>query len=142
MKCLIICESMHLGNTQLVARAMAEVLGAAVRRPGEVNLEGYDLIGFGSGIYNKRHHQNLFSMLDGVRGGTKAFIFSTASLCYLTMHEPLRERLEEKGFEVVDEFMCKGWMYSGFMRFFGGINKNHPTKADLEAARKFAQNLL
>jgi flavodoxin len=53
MKTLIICESVHYGNTKKVADAMAETLAATVVKPGEVDaarLQDYDLIGFGSGI--------------------------------------------------------------------------------------------
>ena len=54
MKTLIICVSIHHGNTEKIAKAMAEVLNAKLVKPNEVNineLAKYYSIGFGSGIY-------------------------------------------------------------------------------------------
>ena len=53
MKTLIICESVHHGNTKKIADAMAAVLNAEIKKPAEIDvgkLGEYDLIGFGSGI--------------------------------------------------------------------------------------------
>ena len=66
-KVLIICQSTHHGNTMKVAEAMAEILDAEIKRPAEVNVDeitGYDMIGLGSGIYNRKHHTSLFKLLD------------------------------------------------------------------------------
>ena len=62
MKVLIIYISIHHGNTEKVVKEMAQVLDAKLLKLGEVNvhnLSEYDLIGFGSGIYFGKHHENL-----------------------------------------------------------------------------------
>ena len=54
MKTLIVCVSASDGNTRKIADAMADVLGAEVVDPGEVDddtLAEADLVGVGSGIY-------------------------------------------------------------------------------------------
>jgi len=54
MKSLIVCVSKSHGNTRRVADRMAEVLDAEVVEPESVDpeaLRGYDLVGFGSGVY-------------------------------------------------------------------------------------------
>jgi len=98
---LIVCQSVHHGNTMRVARAMAEELDAEIRTPAEVaagDLDEFDLVGFGSGIYNRKHHASLFGLVDSLESSEvrKCFIFSSASICYLKMHQPLKLALESR----------------------------------------------
>lgn len=147
-KVLIICGSYHHGNTMKVANAMAEVLGAAVINPDKADagsISNYDIIGFGSGIYNQKHHEKLFELVERFKKQDKkrAFVFSTNSFGLKMLHKPLIKKLTEKGFDVVGEFTCKGFMDHSFIRyFFGGMNKTRPDKSDLENARAFAKQLL
>ena len=65
-----------------VAEAMAEILDTEVKKPAEINIEEltkYALIGFGSGIYNRKHHRSLFDLINKVefQNSMKAFVFST-----------------------------------------------------------------
>lgn len=147
MKTLIICVSMHHGNTEKIAKAMAEVLDAEIKKPSEVNIEEitkYDLIGFASGIYNRKHHRSLFELVDKLKSQkhNKAFIFSTATIPFKVLHKPLKESLIDKGFDIIEEFCCKGFMNHSFTKYiFGGLNKGRPNEKDLENARKFAEDL-
>ena len=144
---LIICESVHHGSTLKAARIMAAELNGDVKKPAEVTddvIGRYDLTGFGSGIYNQKHHPALFELIETLplQNNRKAFIFSTASICYKKMHEPLRIALTRKGFEIIDEFICRGFMdYSFTKYFFGGINKGRPDNRDLKKAADFALKL-
>lgn len=64
---MIIYISAHHGNTEKVAKAMAEVLNAKLAKRSDVNINEvseYDLIGFGSGIYFRRHHKSLLDFID------------------------------------------------------------------------------
>lgn len=143
-KALIICQSVHQGNTLKVAEAMAEVLGAEIKKPSEVNTEQfseYDLIGFGSGIYNRTHHKSLLELVDRVetQSKVKSFIFSTATLPVKSTHKELREKLTAKGFDIVGELQCKGLMTHSFAKYcLGGLNKGRPNEEDLEKAKDFA----
>jgi len=78
-------------------------------------------------------------------GNKNAFIFSTAALTgekkLVKDHSTLREKLESKGYRVVDEFQCKGFNTNSFMRFFGGMNKGRPSDKDFKNAEEFAQKL-
>jgi len=147
MKALIVCQSVHHGNTLKVAQAMAERLDAVIRKPSEVapgDLGAYDLVGFGSGIYNRKHHASVLALADAVEAGDggKCFIFSTATTCRPEPHQALKGILESKGFKVVDEFVCPGFMdYSFTKLWFGGINKGRPNAADLDDARQFASRV-
>ena len=55
VKSLVIVFSYHHNNTEKIANACAKALGAKVKTPQQVRPEeitGYDLVGFGSGIYS------------------------------------------------------------------------------------------
>lgn len=144
---LIICESVHHGNTMKVARAISEVLSVKIIKPADFDksiIENYELIGFGSGIYGGEHHKNLLDLVDSIeiKDYKKAFIFSTCSIRMLAMHKSLKDRLFKKGFVIIGEFMCKGFSdYSFLKKFSGGINKGRPNKKDLQKAKDFARKL-
>jgi len=53
----------------------------------------------------------------------------------------LREKLQSKGYMIVDEFSCKGFNTNSFLKLFGGMNKGRPNALDLKHAEEFAQNL-
>ena len=82
MKALVIYESVHHGNTKKIAEAIATVLDAKLERVGAArpSLEGYDLVGFGSGIFFGKHHRRLIDFIERLDGGQlkPAFIFSTS----------------------------------------------------------------
>lgn len=147
----MIYNSIHHGNTEKIAKAMTKILNADLVKPHEVDvttLSGYDLIGFGSGIYYGKHHKSLFDLVDRLTNqkGKKAFIFSTSGTRKLWFfHEfdkPLKKKLLEKGFSFIGEFNCRGWdTYPFWVKPFGGINKGRPNEKDLENAKSFASDL-
>jgi flavodoxin len=56
LKSLVVVFSYHHNNTEKIANACANVLGAEVKTPQQVTPEEiakYDLVGFGSGIYSR-----------------------------------------------------------------------------------------
>ena len=141
---LIVCQSIHHGNTMKIAKVISEKLNATIKKPSEIkvsDINKYDLIGFGSGIYNQKHHASIFKLIKNIemQNKKKTFIFSTASINYKKMHKNLREELTSKGFIIIDEFMCKGFMNYSFIKyFFGGLNKKRPNEKDLSKAEEFA----
>jgi flavodoxin len=147
-KTLIIYKSIHHGNTLKIAKVIAKELDADIVDPSKFNItdfQKYDIIGFGSGIYNGEHHRSLFEFLKNIplQKGKKAFLFSTATLCYAKMQEPFKKELLKKWFSLIGEFMCKGFIDYGFLKyFFGGLNKGRPNQSDLYNARKFAISLV
>lgn len=150
MKSLLIVFSFHHNNTQKIANVIAEVLDAKILTSREINpeeLQKYDLVGFGSGIYSAKHHRTLLDLADKLPQVTdcKSFIFSTAALTgekKLTKdHSTLKEKLQSKGYVIVDDFQCKGFNTNSFMRFFGGMNKGRPNAEDLQRAKEFAESL-
>lgn len=150
MKSLIVLYSYHHHNTEKIAKVFAKVLGAQIKWPDEINpeeLQEYDLVGFGSGIYSAKHHESLLDLADELLGvnNKNVFLFSTAGITgeskKLKDHAIIREKLESKGYVVVDEFQCKGFNTNSFLRIFGGMNKGRPNAEDLMNAEEFALNL-
>jgi len=152
MKSLIVCYSYHHNNTQKIAEAMAKVLDTQVKTPQQTNpeeLQEFDLVGFGSGIYAEKHHESLLELVDKLPQVTdkKAFIFSTSfvgvdSLVFgrisSKFHTALREKLQSKGYTIVGEFNCKGFNTNRIYGRFGGMNKGRPNAEDLKHAEEFA----
>ena len=155
MKSLIVCYSFHHNNTQKVAEAMAKVLDAQIKTPQQTNpeeLQQFDLVGFGSGIFGEKHHESLLELADKLPQVTdkNAFIFSTSFVGVDSLlfgktsgkfHTALREKLQSKGYTVVDEFNCKGFNTNRIYGRFGGMNKGRPNTEDLKHAEEFASKL-
>ncbi len=150
MRALLILYSYHHNNTEKVTNVLAKVLDAQIKTPQEIKpeeLQEYSLIGFGSGIYGAKHHKSLLDLADRLPQVTdrKAFIFSTSAIMgkekVANDHSTLREKLQPKGYMIVDEFACKGFNTNSFMKYLGGMNKGRPNAEDLKNAEKFALNL-
>jgi len=150
MKSLLVLYSYHHKNTEKIANVFAKVLHAQIKTPRQINpeeLQEYSLIGFGSGIYGAKHHEDLLDLVDELPQVTnkRAFIFSTSAIMGKAKvaedHSLLREKLQSKGYMIVDEFACKGFNTNSFMKYFGGMNKGRPNAEDLKHAEEFVQNL-
>jgi flavodoxin len=129
---------------------MAKVLDAQVKSTQQTALEElsqYDLVGFGAGIDSGKHYKELLDFAEALPqvNDKKAFIFSTAGLTWEKKqakdHSKLREKLESKGYRIVDEFQCKGFNTNVFLKYFGGMNKGRPNEEDLKHAEAFAEKL-
>jgi flavodoxin len=158
MKTLLVLFSFHHNNTEKIAKAFAQVLDAQIKKPHQTDpdeLQGYDLVGFGSGIYSDKHHKSLINLVEKLPQveNKRAFIFSTSGAPAFAIdgghledykeeaHLPLREKLQSKGYTIVGEFMCPGYNTNKFLKALGGINKGRPNAQDLERAEDFAQKL-
>lgn len=149
-RALVICVSVSHGNTAKVARAMAEVLGAEVRAPEDVDpatLADYDVVGFGSGIYYMSHHARLGELVESlppVTGEHRAFVFCTSGQG-AEQHQPwqrsLSTILREKGYDVVGSFACPGYDTWLPLKLLGGMGKGRPSSLDLARARRFARRV-
>ena len=122
MKALIIYISIHQKNTEKIAKMIASILKAKLLTTNKANINtftNYDLIGFGSGIYYGKHHKSLLNLIDNlpVMRNKKAFIFSTSGMrngilqlpYSMDFNKVIKERLTEKGFNIIGEFSCRGF---------------------------------
>lgn len=154
MSSLLVVFSIHHNNTTKIANVFAKALDAQIKTPQRVNpdeLQDYSLIGFGSGIYDYKHHKLLLDLADKLPPATNgmAFIFSTSGIRVDShlfknareFHTPLREKLESKGYVIVDEFNCAGYNTNSFLKHIGGMNRGRPNADDLRDAEEFAEKL-
>jgi flavodoxin len=148
MKTLLILVSYHHKNTQKIADVFAKILEAQIKTPKQTNpedLQQYDLVGFGSGIYFGKHHKELRVFVDKLplAVNNKAFIFSTSGNTRngVKLHRSLKKKLTFKGYTIVDEFNCAGFDTFGLLKLVGGIKKGKPDAEDLRRAEDFAEKL-
>ena len=125
---------------------MAEKVSADILKAADANLNKfgkYDIVGFGSGVYNGKLHKELSEILSKLpqQDDKKGFIFSTTgSKTYSSMaHERFRPMLEEKGFEIIGEFSCLGFDTALTKE---GINNGRPNKQDIKDAEDFIVNII
>ena len=157
-KTLIVCQSIHHGNTMKIAEVLANGLNAEIKKPSEVKneeLDKYDLIGFGSGIYDDKHHNSLLDLVGRLPNGVgkKTFIFSTSGVPVAILgnkflnnystkaHASLKNKLESTGYKVLGDFISPGFNTNSFLKYFGGLNKNRPNQKDFDNAKEFASKI-
>lgn len=143
---VIVYTSIHHGNTEQVARAMAGPLGAELVPTADATPEtvaSVGLVGLGSGIFFGDRHKTLLAFAERLpaRPGGRAFVFSTSGRGGTRFHRKLRSVLEAKGYAVVGEFACRGWDTYAIFKLVGGINRGRPNEADLADAAAFARGL-
>ena len=146
-KCIIIYESIYNDNTLKLVRAMAHTLGCYFMNAEEAliqNLDDYESIGFGSGIYFGQHHPRLFEVVEKLNPRHQdVFIFSTRGNPLLgNYHQPLREVLLKKGKNITGEFSVRGYDETGPWVIIGGGHKGKPDEKDLKKAVRFAQKTM
>ena len=145
MKTLIIYTSYHHSNTEKIALAMAKVLGADTMKSEDFKKEEinkYDTIGIGSGIYGGKIKKDLAEIMNSVNWENKnVFVFSTSGMGKIKYNDSMSSLLEKKNAKIIGSFACKGFDTFAIFKLFGGIAKGHPNAEDIKNAQNFAQEL-
>lgn len=143
MKTVIVYHSSHHGNTRKVAEAIARgrdvtlIDASAVK---SADLSGYELIGFASGIYFGKFHENVLQFAkNNLPEGKRVFFLATYGGSNGT--KAIEEAVREKSAQIVGSFGCKGYDTFGPFKLVGGICKGHPDEADLKNACDFFDGL-
>ena len=145
MNTAICYYSRHHGNTRKVLEAMAwdgetELIDVTARQA--VRLEGYDCIGFASGIYGFDVQKAVVEFArQYLPQGKPVFFVYTYGGARGNGARALAEIAQEKGCTVLGEFSCKGYDTFGPFKLVGGISKGRPNEEDLEQARKFYREI-
>jgi len=148
MKTLIIYTSTRTGNTEKIAKAIGNELDAKIIRLSELkdfDVDEYDLVGLGSGIYMGRHHATILDLVDRLKNADnkRFFIFSTSGFkesVKNNFNEPLKVKIAAKGGKIVSIFNCPGYGAIGPFNIFG-INRGRPSNEDIEKAKDFSSLL-
>ncbi len=145
MKTAVCYYSRHHGNTRKVLEAMAgeggmDLIDVTARQA--VRLEGYDCVGFASGIYGFEFHKAVAAFArQYLPQGKPVFFVYTYGGIRGSGARAVEEIAKEKGCPVLGTFSCKGYDTFGPFRLVGGIAKGRPNKRDLDMARTFYQEL-
>lgn len=135
------------GNTKKVARSIAKGLGCAARSVSEVrppDVTKYKLVGFGSGVYFGKPGEQLMLFAERLKPvkKKKAFVFTTfGGVRAAGASQLIKDKISEKGFEVVGEHRTKAYDNWGPLKLVGGINKGKPDQSDLKAAEEFGKRM-
>lgn len=143
MKTVIVYASVHHGNTKKLVDKIAHECGVdlidAILQL-KADLSEYDRIGFASGIYFSKFHQNVMKFAsENLPNNKKVFLICTYG--GNANYKSLEDILKEKKADIIGKFGCKGYDTFGPFKLVGGIAKGHPDEKDLETAVSFVKGL-
>lgn len=154
MKCLIIYYSYYRNHTEKIAKLFqnridCDLIHLNKNSDLDIDIEDYDLIGFGSGIYTETMSPKLFMLVDRLNIKDKnVFVFSTSGIGMKFYNNSLVRVLETKGAIIRGSFACLGDFqtkdFSNFRLFdlFAFFAKGHPNKRDFKKAEKFIDSVI
>lgn len=146
MKIIIIVKSDHRQNTLKIAEAMSEAAPITVveyDNAENYNINDYDIVGFGSGIYAGKFSGKIIDYInENAENFTNAFVFSTSGTGKPSNNDQVVELLNNMGKNVLGSFTCRGLCKWFIFALVGGISKGHPDVDDFDAAQQFIGHVL
>lgn len=146
MSTCIIYYSKHHGNTKNLLDAIkaedpkVELIDVTEKR--EVDLNGYDRIGFASGIYYTKFAEQVLTFAKvNLPPQKDVFYLATAGNPIKVNFNSIAEVAESKQCNELGRFQCKGFDTFGPFKLVGGIQKGHPTDDEIAEAVEFYKNL-
>lgn len=145
-KAAIIYASRHHGNTKKLVEAIAEryevtLIDAEVEY--RADLTSFDLIGFASGIDFGKFYDSVENFLKGNLPENKnVFFLYTCARKNEKFTESIRAEASKKGTRLMGEYGCKGFNTYGPWKIIGGMNRNHPSEAEMQEAILFFETLI
>ena len=145
-KAAIIYASTHHGSTRKLVEAIAdkyEVVQIDATNCQQADLSGYDLIGFASGIDFGKFYDSVERFLEkNLPENKRVFFMYTCAKVNNRFTNSIKAAATKKRATVLGEYGCKGFNTYGPWKVIGGMNKNHPTKNELENCITFFETLL
>lgn len=152
MKALIIYCSDYKKNTEKIARLFVDKTALElinVRDADDLNIEAYDLIGFGSGVYKESLSPKLYKLIDKLNvRGKNVFVFSTSGVGMKFYNNKLIKLLESKGGINSGSFACKGsfiareFTENKIFDAIGRLSQGHPNDKDFKEAERFIAGVM
>ena len=145
-KAVIVYASTHHGNTRKLVDAILEVynveqIDAEVQY--KADLSEYDLIGFASGIDFGKFYDSVEQFLKvNLPENKKVFFLYTCAKVSDRFTKTMREEACRKSAILMGEYGCRGYNTYGPWKLVGGMNKNHPTKEEIEGAVEFYRSVI
>lgn len=147
MKSLIIYCSNYKNNTEKIAQIFSEKTDSKlinVNNVTDVDIENYNLIGFGSGVYKESLSPKLFRLVEKMDlRGKNVFVFSTSGVGMKFYNKKLIKILVTKGAVNIGSFACKGsfvaqeFTTNKLFDIIGRLSQGHPNDRDFKEADRF-----
>ena len=141
MKTLIIYHSEHHNNTKKLVEAIAQQEDVTLLKASDsssLNWSEFDLIGFASGIYYQKFHNDVLDSAEkNLPAGKKVFFLYTCGVERNSYTNAIRQIAETKKTQILGSYGCLGFGTFGPFKLVGGIAKGHPDDKDISAAIDF-----
>lgn len=141
MKTLIVCCSIHHGNTRKLVDAIAAQGNVTVIDASATDVtdcSDYDLIGFSSGIYYQKFHENILKWAKtNLPLNKKVFFLYTCGVKRQNYTDAIRQIAERKNAKIQGCYGSLGFDTFGPLKLVGGIAKGHPNDEDISSAVRF-----
>ena len=145
MKTLIIYHSEHHGNTKKLLDAIAGQGDVTLLDASHVTgseLSEYDIIGFASGIYYQKFHEDVLKCAEQyLPQGKQVFFLFTCGVKRSSYTDAIQKISEAKGAHTIGSYNCLGFDTFGPFKLIGGIAKGRPNDKDIAGAVAFYQNI-
>ena len=152
MRSLVIYYSTYKNHTEHIAELFTEIMSADIinlKMAKDINVDNYDLIGFGSGIYKESMAQQIFNCVEQLNIRNKdTFVFSTSGAGMKYYNNKLIKQLEAKGASCKGSFACKGSFVSRdfndnkMFEFMSKFAIGHPDDKDFRKAEDFIKKII
>lgn len=152
MKSLIVYYSNYNQNTEKIAKVFAKKINADlmnIKETKEINIDKYNLIGFGSGVYKENLSPKIFKIAEKLSLTDKnIFVFSTSGIGAKFYNKKLIKLLRSKGGLCKGSFACKGSFDNKSLcniRIFNILSKfaaGHPNESDVNKAEEFINKVV
>jgi flavodoxin len=146
MKILIIYCSDYKKNTERIARIFAEKTDSEllnIMDISDVEIEDYNLIGFGSGVYRESLSPKLFKLVDKLNLRDKnVFVFSTSGVGMKFYNSKLIELLVSKGAITKGSFVAREFTSNKLFDIIGRLSQERPNDKDFKEAERFMERVV
>jgi flavodoxin len=144
-KNIIIYASKHHNNTYKLVKAISEkyeITTIDATKETIVDLHGYELIGFASGIDFGKFYEEIENFAKtNLPIKKKVFFLYTCAMERKEFTNSMKEIVLEKEADILGEYGCKGYNTYGPWKVIGGMNKKHPTEIEIMSAVEFFDKL-
>ena len=145
-KAILIYASKHHGNTYKLAKAISEkyeITMIDATKESIVDLQEYEVIGFASGIDFGKFYEEIENFAEANLPIKKeVFFLYTCAMERKGFTNSIREIALKKDAIILGEYGCKGYNTYGPWQLIGGMNKNHPTEAEIMEVVNFYRELI
>lgn len=146
-KCAIVYASYHHNNTEKLVKAVSEQISDVTLinalQSESVDLSGYDVIGFASGIYFFSFHKKLLRFAESnLPENKKTFLMCTCGEKSERYFNKIEKIITEKKGTVAGKYTCFGYDTYGPLRTIIGLKKGHPDEKEISEGAEFVKGIV